>query len=66
MEEVSAPTLLVQGADDPYGSLEQLDRIQARVRGPVRRLVVPGGHSPHLEQADAVVAAIADFAAALP
>jgi pimeloyl-ACP methyl ester carboxylesterase len=63
---VTAPALLVQGADDPYGSLEQLDRIEARVRGPVERLVVPGGHSPHLEQPDAVVAAIADFAAGLP
>jgi pimeloyl-ACP methyl ester carboxylesterase len=59
---VSAPILLIQGADDQYASLEQLDRIEARVRGPVTRLVVPGGHSPHLEQADAVVEAIAAFA----
>jgi pimeloyl-ACP methyl ester carboxylesterase len=64
--EVSAPTLLIQGADDEYASLEQLDRIEARVRGPVSRLVVPGGHSPHLEQPEAVVAAIAAFARALP
>ena len=35
-QAVSAPTLLIQGADDPYGSLDQLDRIEARVRGPVR------------------------------
>lgn len=65
-QAVSAPTLLIQGAHDPYGSLDQLDRIQARMRGPVTRLVVPGGHSPHLEHPDAVVAAIAAFAAALP
>jgi pimeloyl-ACP methyl ester carboxylesterase len=65
-ERVSAPALLIQGADDPYGTLDQLDRIEARVRGPVSRLVVPGGHSPHLEQPDAVVAAIAAFAAGLP
>ena len=65
-EAVTAPTLLIQGADDPYGSLDQLDRIEARVRGPVTRLVVPGGHSPHLEQPEAVVVAIAAFAAALP
>jgi pimeloyl-ACP methyl ester carboxylesterase len=65
-EAVSAPILLIQGAEDPYGSLDQLDRIEARVRGPVQRLVVPGGHSPHLEQPDAVVGAIAAFAAALP
>jgi pimeloyl-ACP methyl ester carboxylesterase len=31
------------------------------VRGPVTRLVVPGGHSPHLEQPEAVVDAIAAF-----
>jgi pimeloyl-ACP methyl ester carboxylesterase len=65
-EAVTAPTLLIQGADDPYGSLDQLDRIEARVRGPVTRLVVPGGHSPHLEQPEVVVAAIAEFAAGLP
>jgi pimeloyl-ACP methyl ester carboxylesterase len=65
-EAVAAPMLLIQGADDPYGSLDQLDRIEARVRGPVTRLVVPGGHSPHLEQPETVVAAIAAFAAQLP
>jgi pimeloyl-ACP methyl ester carboxylesterase len=65
-EAVTAPTLLIQGAGDPYGSLEQLDRIEVRVRGPVTRLVVAGGHSPHLEESAAVVEAIAAFAAALP
>ena len=60
-ERVEAPTLLIQGADDPYGTLDQLDRIEARVRGAVERLVVPGGHSPHLEQPGAVVDAITAF-----
>jgi pimeloyl-ACP methyl ester carboxylesterase len=64
--EVVAPTLLIQGAEDEYASLAHLERIEARVRGPVRRLVVPGGHSPHLEQAEAVVEAIAAFARGLP
>jgi pimeloyl-ACP methyl ester carboxylesterase len=58
-----APALLVQGADDPYGTLDQLDRIEARAPGRVERLVVPGGHSPHLEAEDAVVARIAQFVA---
>jgi pimeloyl-ACP methyl ester carboxylesterase len=58
---VTAPALLIQGADDPYGTLDQLDRIEAHVRGPVRRLVVPGGHSPHLEQPETVVNGIAEF-----
>jgi pimeloyl-ACP methyl ester carboxylesterase len=63
---VTAPMLLIQGADDPYGTLDQLDRIQARVSGPVERLVGPGGHSPHLDQPEAVVGAIADFVGRLP
>lgn len=62
---VAVPTLLIQGADDPYGTLDQLDRIEARVRGPVRRVVVRGGHSPHLEAPDQVLAALADFTAGL-
>jgi pimeloyl-ACP methyl ester carboxylesterase len=65
-EAVRAPTLLVQGADDPYGSLEQLDRIEASTPRPPERLVVPGGHSPHLERPEQVVEAIERFTAALP
>ena len=64
-EQVTVPTLLIQGADDPYGSLDQLDRIQARVRGPARRVVLPGGHAPHVEHEAAVLAAIAAFTADL-
>jgi pimeloyl-ACP methyl ester carboxylesterase len=61
---VTAPILLIQGAEDPYGSLEQIDRIEARVRGPVERLVLPGGHSPHLDHEREVVDAIARFLSA--
>jgi pimeloyl-ACP methyl ester carboxylesterase len=63
---VWCPVLLIQGVDDPYGTLDQLDRIQARVRGPVQRLEVPGGHSPQIDAADEVLAAIAAFANDLP
>jgi pimeloyl-ACP methyl ester carboxylesterase len=60
---LQAPALLIQGADDPYGTLEQLDRIEARARGPVQRLVLPGGHSPHLEHGPRVADAVAAFLA---
>jgi pimeloyl-ACP methyl ester carboxylesterase len=62
---VDAPTLLIQGEDDPYGTLEQLDRIEARLRGPATRLVLSGGHSPQLEAPDEVVRAVAAFASEL-
>jgi pimeloyl-ACP methyl ester carboxylesterase len=60
-QRVTCPVLLVQGADDPYGTLDQLDRIEARVRGPVRRLVVPGGHSPHRDALEPVLREITLF-----
>jgi pimeloyl-ACP methyl ester carboxylesterase len=59
---VSAPMLLIQGSEDPYGTLEHIDRIEAGTRGPVTRVVLGGGHSPHLEHAEAVVGSIATFA----
>jgi len=60
---VSAPALLVQGEDDAYGTMAQLDAIERRLRGPVARLHVSGGHSPHLEHPDEVLAAIANLIA---
>jgi pimeloyl-ACP methyl ester carboxylesterase len=60
-EGITAPVQLIQGSDDPYGTLDQIDRIEARVRRPVERVVLPGGHSAHLENSDAVVAAVAGF-----
>jgi pimeloyl-ACP methyl ester carboxylesterase len=62
---LSAPTLLIQGADDPYGTLEQIDRIEAGARGPVQRVVLSGGHSPHLEHPAEVVDAVSAFVAGL-
>jgi len=53
---------VVQCADDRYGSLEQVERIERSVAGSVSRLVFPaGGHAPHASHADEVVAAVADF-----
>jgi pimeloyl-ACP methyl ester carboxylesterase len=59
--QLQAPTLLIQGRDDPYGTLEQIDRITSTVKGPVERLVLAGGHSPHLEHPDRVAGAVAAF-----
>ncbi len=60
------PMLLVQGKDDEYGTLDQLDRIEAVVAGRRERLVVEGaGHSPHLTDPDAVVDAVARFIGSL-
>jgi pimeloyl-ACP methyl ester carboxylesterase len=60
-ERVDCRVLLIQGADDPYGTLDQLDRIEARVRGPVRRVIVPGAHRLHRESPGPVLREVALF-----
>jgi pimeloyl-ACP methyl ester carboxylesterase len=59
---ITAPILLIQGRDDEYGTLTQLDRIEARVKGPVSRLVLPNcGHAPHRDREREVLEAIVAF-----
>jgi len=59
---VRVPVLIIQGEDDEYGTLKQLDAIEAGCTGPVSRVVLPGcGHSPHREQPDQTLAAMVAF-----
>jgi pimeloyl-ACP methyl ester carboxylesterase len=61
LSALSAPTLLVQGLDDEYGTMEQLDRIQA-VLDDSKRLELEGcKHSPHRDRLDAVLPAVTHF-----
>jgi pimeloyl-ACP methyl ester carboxylesterase len=56
---VSAPALVVQGVDDPYGSLAQVDAIARGSGAPVRAHVLDRcGHSPHLEHPDETARAV--------
>jgi len=60
---IDVPMLLIQGRDDEYGTLAQLDRIEARAKAPTSRLVLDNcGHSPHRDQEAAVIDAIVAFA----
>ena len=60
------PLLAIQGEDDPYGSMAQIDDLAARVPQ-AQRLKLPAcGHSPHRDQPDAVAQAVRAFMAALP
>jgi pimeloyl-ACP methyl ester carboxylesterase len=64
--DVSRPMLLIQGRDDEYGTLAQLDCIEARAQAPVSRLALDRcGHSPHRDQEAAVLDAIVAFARGL-
>ena len=66
VERLAVPALLIQGEDDPYGSLAQLDAFEAARSADITRLVLPScGHSPHRDREAAVLDAIAAFAAKL-
>jgi pimeloyl-ACP methyl ester carboxylesterase len=59
---IACPVLLIQGEQDEYGTLRQIDAIEQQVRGPVERLVLPQcGHSPHRDQRDQVLTAMTTF-----
>lgn len=56
---VRCPVVAVQGADDAYGTEEQLVRIARGVSGPVETRVLPAcGHSAWRDQPEAVLAAL--------
>ncbi|GAB1388845.1 MAG: alpha/beta hydrolase [Rubrivivax sp.] len=67
---IRCPLLAIQGEDDEYGTLAQVQGIAQRVPG-TRLLVLPQcGHSPHRDQPQAVIegtrAFLADTAVAAP
>jgi len=62
LSRITAPTLVIQGADDAYGSPAQVEEIAGSVAGPVETHLIPAcGHAPHLEAMARVIAAIHAF-----
>jgi pimeloyl-ACP methyl ester carboxylesterase len=60
---IRVPVMIVQGADDKYGTLRQIEIAEQECYCPVEVAVIPGAaHSPHRETPAVTLAAIADFA----
>jgi pimeloyl-ACP methyl ester carboxylesterase len=51
----SIPTLLLQGADDQYGTLRQLELIEEVNSNVISHLIPECNHHPHLEQGEIVL-----------
>jgi pimeloyl-ACP methyl ester carboxylesterase len=63
---IEAPVLAIQGEDDPYGTLRQIDEI-APTLGRIERHVLPQcGHSPQRDRPEETRRLVAGFLAALP
>ena len=63
---INAPLLLVQGLDDEYGTMLQLDEIALAAPHAVQLRLAECGHSPQRDQPQKTVTAIADFLKTVP
>jgi pimeloyl-ACP methyl ester carboxylesterase len=64
---VRCPVLAIQGHDDEYGTMAQLDEIARRVRGPCElHKLERCGHAPFRDRPDEVISAVKGFVSKLP
>jgi pimeloyl-ACP methyl ester carboxylesterase len=60
---IRVPVAILQGADDQYGTIRQIEIAQQECYCPVDVTIIPSaGHSPHREAAEATLNAISEFA----
>ncbi len=51
LPHINCPVLFIQGEEDEYGSLDQVNRTLEQVNGPAEKLIIPDiGHTPHREE----------------
>ena len=61
---IRVPVLIVQGGDDQYGTVKQIEVAQEECYCPVEVAVLPGArHSPQRETPEAALEVISDFVA---
>lgn len=64
LSHITVPSVVIQGEDDPYGSVAQVEAIRRQVKGTVRVLMLPDcGHAPFREQPAPTQDAIVTLAA---
>jgi pimeloyl-ACP methyl ester carboxylesterase len=62
LPRIISPLLVLQGADDIYGTPAQVEAIADQVAGPVKSRLVPNcGHIPHHEATDEVLNEMTEF-----
>ena len=62
LPSVTCPVLVVQGEEDEFGTVRQVESIANRVSGPVETVLLPGcGHSPHFQRRVETLAAMTVF-----
>ena len=66
IDGIAVPVLALQGRDDQYGTLAQIEVIRERIRAPLEVVILDDcRHSPQFEQPGQTLAAVTDFVARL-
>lgn len=62
LPQLHCPVLVIQGENDEFGSIEQVNGIVNQVSGDASQFVIPsGGHNPHKEVPDLILQHSAEF-----
>jgi pimeloyl-ACP methyl ester carboxylesterase len=66
LDSIRCPVLVLQGAQDEYGTTKQIEAIQRRIPSALAIMLDGCKHAPHRDRSDAALSAIRSFLNALP
>lgn len=62
LSDITSDALIIQGANDPYGSIQQVDAITNQTEGMTKVWWIPDcGHNPHQQYPDLVLEKMSNF-----
>jgi pimeloyl-ACP methyl ester carboxylesterase len=61
LPQIQCPVLIVQGEDDEFGTLDQVNRITTQISGAESLILPKTQHNPHKESPEEVLKCTADF-----
>jgi pimeloyl-ACP methyl ester carboxylesterase len=66
LENVICPVLAVQGYDDEYGTMRQIDGVHSAIAHAQLLKLESCGHSPHIDQPGRLIDAVSEFLGSIP
>ncbi|MEN4762222.1 alpha/beta hydrolase [Chryseobacterium sp. C39-AII1] len=62
LKNITSPLLFIQGEDDEYGTLDQVEKTISQVSGNAEKFIIPNiGHTPHKEKPEVVLERSKEF-----
>lgn len=61
LPHIKCPVLAIQGTEDEYGTLEQIERVVLRAPHARRKILENCGHAPHWDQSEVLLEAVSEF-----